>query len=77
VIFLNFGCAVAWLKPVIAEKAKERQSQGGRGEVVQKSAQAKTRDELAKVAGVSHDTIAKVEKIEAKVVQKSAPGTVT
>ena len=58
------------LKPVIAEKAKERQSQGGRGEVVQKSAQAKTRDELAKVAGVSHDTIAKVEKIEAKATPK-------
>ena len=54
------------LKPVIVEKAKERQIQGGKEKVVQKSAQAKTRDELAKVAGVSHDTIHKVEKIEAE-----------
>lgn len=52
------------LKPIIAEQAKERQVQGGRGEVVQKSAQAKTRDELAKIASVSHDTIHKVETIE-------------
>lgn len=54
------------LKPMIAEKAKERQAQAGRGEDVQKSAQAKTRDELAKAAGVSHDTIHKVEVIEEK-----------
>jgi DNA-binding XRE family transcriptional regulator len=36
---------------------------------LQKSAKQKpidTRQELAKVAGVSHDTIAKVEKIQAK-----------
>ena len=40
----------------------------------QKSAEGKgeTRDELAKAAGVSHDTIAKVEKIEAK----ATPGRV-
>lgn len=54
------------LKPLITKKAKERQIQGGKEKVVQKSAQAKTRDELAKVAGVSHDTIHKVEKIEAE-----------
>ena len=52
------------LKPVIAEKAKERQSthteQG-----YQKSDKAEhTAKELAKVAGVSHDTIHKVEAIE-------------
>lgn len=52
------------LKPVFAERAKERQAQAGRGEEVQKSAQAKTRDELAKIANVSHDTIHKVETIE-------------
>lgn len=56
------------LKPVISAQAKERQAQAGRGEEVQKSAQAKTRDELAKVAGVSHDTIHKVE-----VIQQKAP----
>lgn len=53
------------LKPVIAERAKERQ--GSRNDlfnIPQKSAGSETRDELAKVAGVSHDTIAKVEKIE-------------
>lgn len=57
------------LKPVISAKAKERQ-QGGQGGVLlsQKSVEAKpvdTQKELAKVAGVSHDTISKVEKIEA------------
>jgi N6-adenosine-specific RNA methylase IME4/ParB-like chromosome segregation protein Spo0J len=52
------------LKPIIAEKAKERQ--GERTDIVQKSAPSygKTRDELADIAGVSHDTISKVEKIE-------------
>ena len=54
------------LKPMIAEQAKKRQAKAGRGEDVQKSAQAKTRDKLAKVAGVSHDTIHKVETIETK-----------
>ena len=57
------------LKPVIAEKAKENQILGGNSSEVgrKNSAQPlKTRDELAKAAGVSHDTIAKVEKIEAK-----------
>ena len=49
------------LKPVIAEKAKARQTlglksdEGGRTDVA-----------IAKAAGVGHDTIAKVEKIEAK-----------
>ena len=49
------------LKPVIAEKAKERMLNP-----MQNSAQGTTRDELAKVAGVSHDTIARVETIEKK-----------
>lgn len=64
------------LKPVIAEKAKEQQKQSGgdrksaeyQESVMQKSAEpispVTTRQELAKVAGVSHDTIAKVERIE-------------
>jgi len=61
------------LKPVIAEKAKENQ-RGGQGGVLlsQKSVEAKpvdTQKELAKAAGVSHDTISKVEKIE----QHAAP----
>ena len=55
------------LKPVIAEIARENQ-RGGKGGILlpQKSAKAiETRDEIAKAAGVSHDTIAKVEKINA------------
>jgi len=56
------------LKPIIAEKAKEQQIRKPES-VLQKSAKQKpidTRQELAKVAGVSHDTIAKVEKIQEK-----------
>lgn len=58
------------LKPLLAAQAKKRQSQAGKGEDVQKSAQARTRSELAKVAGVSHDTIRKVEKIKEMGTQK-------
>ena len=52
------------LKPVIAEKAKEQQ--GARTDICQKSDRCSidTKKELAKVAGVSHDTIHKVETIE-------------
>ena len=52
------------LKPVIAEKAKEKQ--GERTDICQKSDRSSidTKKELAKVAGVSHDTIHKVEAIE-------------
>ena len=39
----------------------------GKADPVQKSAQGKTRDEVAKVAGVSHDTIHKVEVIEVQI----------
>lgn len=53
------------LKPVIAEQAKINQIEAG-GAVPQKSVKAPldTQKELAGIAGVSHDTIAKVEKIE-------------
>ena len=55
------------LKPVIAEKAKQNlvthTETGYQG--LQNSVKAvNTQSELAKVAGVSHDTIAKVERIE-------------
>ena len=59
------------LKPVIAAEAKQQQVRKSAEFVSQKSVEQKpidTQKELAKVAGVSHDTIAKVEKIE-----KSAP----
>ena len=53
------------LKPLIAKKAKEKQSEAG-GAVRQKSDKAAidTKKELAKTAGVSHDTIHKVETIQ-------------
>ena len=48
-------------KHIIAAKAKENQKRSG-GAVPQKSAEpVETRKELAKIAGVSHDTIARVE----------------
>ena len=60
------------IKPVIAKLAKEQQIRKPAESVLQKSAEQKpidTRQEIAKAAGVSHDTIAKVEKIE----QQAAP----
>jgi DNA modification methylase len=54
------------LEDVFREKAKE--NQGKRTDIKQISAESKpieTRQEVAKVANVSHDTIAKVKKIEA------------
>lgn len=49
------------LESVFSERAKEKQKEAG--EVKQKSAEApiETRAELAKIANVSHDTIAKVK----------------
>jgi hypothetical protein len=57
------------MKLLIAARAKENQIRKPADFVLQKSAEQKpidTRAELAAMAGVSHDTIAKVEKIEAK-----------
>lgn len=66
------------LKPIYEEKAKENLSMGGKikGEPLLNSVKAEnepiiikpinTQKELAKQAGVSQDTISKVEKIEAK-----------
>lgn len=52
------------LKPEVEARAKANQQKAG-GAVPQKSAKAvDTRDELAKIAAVSHDTISKVERIE-------------
>ena len=77
------------LKPVIAEKAKEKQAEyhGNQYEsgLSQNSAEVQkiidTREEIARAAGVSHDTIAKVEKIEeaapAPVVQASRKGDIS
>ena len=57
------------LKPLIAAKAKANQRASG-GAVPQKSAKpVDTRQELARAAGVSHDTIHKVET----VIEKGTP----
>lgn len=53
------------LKPMIEKRAKE--TQGNRNDICQKSDKSTdTKKELAKVAGVSHDTIHRVEVIEQK-----------
>ena len=58
------------LKPTIAEKAKE--TQGTRNDICQKSDKSTdTKKELATIAGVSHDTIHKVEKIEEKATPRT------
>jgi len=68
------------------EKAKKSKSEKvshfrNTGEVLQKSAKPDTRNELAKIAKVSHDTISKVKKIQEKapeeVKQKLATGEVS
>lgn len=56
------------LKPIIQEKAKENLSEGGKG--CQISDKVDTKKELAKVAGVSHDTIHKVEVIQTKAPER-------
>jgi N6-adenosine-specific RNA methylase IME4 len=64
------------LESVFREKAKEIKAEKishyrQTGEIVQNSAPSeKTRQELAKVANVSHDTIAKVKVIEAKAPEE-------
>lgn len=61
------------LKPLIAAKAKENQYEGfNQHSLCQKSDKPSidTKKELAKVAGVSHDTISKVEKIETKAPEE-------
>jgi hypothetical protein len=57
------------LEETIATRAKGNQVRKPADSVLQKSAEQKpidTRAELATIAGVSHDTVAKVKKIEAK-----------
>lgn len=53
----------------LEEAIAGRSRQGSRTDLLQKSAESQpldTRQEIAKAAGVSHDTVAKVKKIEAK-----------
>lgn len=59
------------LKPMIAERAKEKQGQ--RNDILEKSPECSlrvnTREEIAKLAGVSDNTIQKVEHIEEEAPQ--------
>ena len=59
------------IESVYSERAKEKQREAG-GAVPQMSAKAPidTRKEVAKVANVSHDTIAKVKKIQSTATQE-------
>ncbi len=58
------------LEPLLAAKAKEKQAAGGLEKVPQDSSEPpsgrETRTQVAKAAGVSHDTIAKAKKIQAE-----------
>ena len=71
------------MKPVIAERAKAQQARTEENRVCQISDEQAidTKKELAKVAGVSHDTIAKVETIEHKapepVIMASRKGDIS
>lgn len=65
------GVLALQLKPLYAAEAKRRQATstgGANPQLVQKSSHAdesgKTRDKLAEIAGISHDTLRKVELIE-------------
>jgi DNA-binding XRE family transcriptional regulator len=74
------------LKDIYSQKAKETKAEKvshyrQTGEVLQISVKPDTQRDLAKVANVSHDTINKIEKIEAKasdeVKQKLSIGTMS
>lgn len=52
------------LKPMLTEQAKKRMSDGAKGTQISAEAKGETRNDVAKVAGVSHDTIHKVEVIQ-------------
>ena len=54
------------LKPIISEKAKENNKTHSEQGYQKSDKAVHTSKELAKIAGVSHDTIHKVEKIEAE-----------
>ena len=51
-------------------EAAERMRKGKKLDPAQKSAGGETRDKIAKIANVSHDTIDKVKKIEAKASEE-------
>lgn len=54
------------LENIYKAEALGRMHNGKKLDPVQKSAEGKTRDKIAEIANISHDTIDKVKKIEAK-----------
>lgn len=58
------------LKPVIANKAKRRMLKG-KTDPTQNSAEGETREKIAEAAGVSHDTIGRVEYLADKITDKT------
>jgi len=66
------------LKPLIAAKAKENlvtHTKNGYKQLCQNSDNpVDTKKELSKLAGVSHDTISRIEKIAAKAKEKQCGG---
>jgi len=66
------------LKPLIAEEAEKRMLVGVKIDPQQNSVEGWTQEELSKIAGVSHDTIYKVEiileKAEAEQIDKLRTG---
>lgn len=61
------------LEPLVAAKAKERQAAGGKAKVLQNSGEppVRTDKELAAVAGVSHDTLAKAKFLRDRATPKT------
>lgn len=59
------------LKPLLVEEAKKRQGErNDLKDIPQKSAGSEVRDEIAKAANVSHDTVSKVERIIEKAPEE-------
>jgi N6-adenosine-specific RNA methylase IME4 len=63
------------VEPILAAQARERQREGGRHKLPQKSSQAlsesrETREAIARLAGVSHDTVRKVKLILEKASEE-------
>lgn len=58
------GLLALRLEPIAKAEAKKRMSDGAKGVQISAQAKGKSRDDIAKVAGVSHDTIHKIKTIE-------------
>jgi 16S rRNA G966 N2-methylase RsmD len=58
------------LESVFSARAKEKQQKAGKLKQISAEASVETRKELAKIANVSHDTMARVKVIEAKASEE-------